>query len=716
MESNDVWPGSPRPLGATFDGSGVNFAVYSRDAEAVDVCLYAPDDPGREIARLRLPEQTEQVFHGYVPGLQPGALYGLRVHGPYEPAQGLRFNPNKLLIDPYARALHGAIDWSKHVFGYVLGGEEGDLARDDQDSAAGCPRGVVVAGGFDWGADASPRHPWRKTILYEAHVRGLTMRHPEVPPELRGTYAGLASPPILQHLQRLGVTAIELLPVHESVDDSFLTDRGLRNYWGYNTLGFFAPEQRYAADRSPGGAVREFREMVRAFHAAGIEVILDVVYNHTCEGNHLGPTLSWKGIDNRSYYWLMPDGRHYLDFTGTGNSLRFDSLPVAQMVADSLRYWVTEMHVDGFRFDLATVLGRSGDGTYHSNAAFFQIVLQDPVLSQVKLIAEPWDVGLGGYQLGHFPGSFREWNGKYRDAMRRLWRGDGSQAGEVGYRLTGSADLYEWSERRVNATINFITCHDGFTLHDLVSYSQKHNEANGELNRDGADDNASWNCGVEGETDDPAILELRARQKRNLLTTLFVSQGVPMLCAGDEIGHSQGGNNNAYCQDNEISWLSWELDDRRRALFDFTRRLIAFRGEEPVLQRRRHFRGEHVRDSRWKDLAWFRPDGKEMEGTDWDSPLTRALAFLLGGDAIPTPDERGQRIRGDAIFILLNASDEAIDFAFPGDEWGAEWTLAFDTARPEAGGEGQPTETIHAAATFRLNERSMAVFCHPLPG
>ena len=712
MDSPDIWPGSPLPLGATFDGNGVNFAVYSRDGASVEICLYAPDEPSREIARFALPEQTNQVFHGYLPGLQPGALYGLRVDGPYEPAEGLRFNRNKLLVDPYARALVGETDWSKHVFGYPLGDAGGDLVRDDSDSAPGCPRGVVMAGGFDWGDDRRLDTPWRRTIIYEAHVRGLTMRHPEVPPELRGTYAGLATPPVIDHLKRLGVTAIELLPVHESADDSFLTDRGLRNYWGYNTLGFFAPEQRYSSDRRPGGAVREFREMVRALHQAGIEVILDVVYNHTCEGNHLGPTLSWKGIDNRSYYWLMPgDRRHYLEFTGTGNSLRFDSPPVTQMVADSLRYWVTEMHVDGFRFDLATVLGRAGDGSYRSDAPFFQIVLQDPVLSRVKLIAEPWDTGMGGYQLGHFPGPVREWNGKYRDAIRRLWRGDEEQAGEVGYRLSGSADLYEWSERRIHASINFITCHDGFTLHDLVTYSHKHNEANGERNRDGADDNASWNCGVEGETDDPDIIALRERQKRNLLATLLLSQGVPMLCAGDEMGHTQSGNNNAYCQDNEISWLSWELDDRRRALLEFTSRLIRLRSEQPVLQRRRHFRGEHLWDSRWKDLAWFRPDGSEMEGSDWESPHIKTLGFVLGGDAIPTPDERGQRIRGDALFVLLNAHDQPLDYVFPGEEWGAEWSLAFDTSSPVASGT-----VAGAGSSFRLNGRSVAVFLHRMAG
>ncbi len=705
MGTREVWPGRPYPRGAMFDGTGVNFAVFSQVATRVEVCIFDAANPGKEIDRFDLPVNTDFTWHGYVPGLEPGTLYGFRVHGPYEPEKGHRCNPFKLLVDPYAKALHGEVDWKQPVFGYTLGHPQQDLMRDEQDSAAGVPKSVVVSDFFDWGNDRRPDVPWRKTVIYEAHVRGLTMRHPRIPEHLRGTYAGLAHPEMIDHLQKLGVTAVELLPVHESADDSFLNDKGLSNYWGYSTLGFFAPEQRYASRRTPGGAVAEFKAMVKALHAAGIEVILDVVYNHTCEGNHLGPTLSLKGIDNATYYWTMPDPRYYLDFTGCGNSVNASHAQTARLIVDSLRYWVNEMHVDGFRFDLATVLGRENKGEFNPEAPIFQIIAQDPVLSHVKLIAEPWDVGLGGYQVGGFPAPWREWNGKYRDALRRYWKGDENLAAEMGYRLTGNADLYAEARRKPQASINFVTAHDGFTLHDLVTYSQKHNEANGEHNRDGADDNQSWNCGVEGETDNAEVVALRERQKRNLLASLFLSTGVPMIVSGDEMGRTQKGNNNAYCQDNELSWVDWNLDDRRLALLEFTSRLIQFRHRQPVLQRRRFFRGEHIWDSEYKDLTWFRPDGTEMSPEDWRKPFVRSLAFLLGGDAIPTLDERGQRIIGDALLVLLNAHHEPVRFTVPLPAEGSRWVIEFYTAD-----DGRGPEEPVPAGPFELIGRSLAVF------
>ncbi|MBN1205269.1 MAG: glycogen debranching protein GlgX [Myxococcaceae bacterium] len=706
----EVWPGKPYPRGATYDGTGVNFALYSQVATRVEVCLFDPAPPSRELARFELPEVTEFVWHGYVPGMEPGTLYGFRVHGPYEPLRGHRCNPHKLVVDPYAKALHGKVDWKKPVFGYTLGHADQDLTRDEQDSAPGAPKGVVVSDFFDWGNDRRPDVPWRKTVIYEAHVRGLTMRHPAVPEHLRGTYAGLAHPAVIEHLLKLGVTAVELLPVHEAADDAFLNDRGLSNYWGYNTLNYFAPEQRYASRRAPGAQVAEFKSMVKALHAAGIEVLLDVVYNHTCEGNHLGPTLSLKGIDNAAYSWLMPEARYYRDFTGCGNSLNASLPQAAKLIADSLRYWVTELHVDGFRFDLATTLGRMGAGEFSPSAPLFQIINQDPVLNRVKLIAEPWDVGHSGYQVGHFPAPWREWNGKYRDALRRYWKGDENLAGEVGYRLAGSSDLYQEARRRPQAGINFVTAHDGFTLHDLVTYSHKHNEANGEANRDGADDNQAWNCGVEGETDDAHIIALRERQKRNLLASLFLSQGVPMLVAGDEMGRTQGGNNNAYCQDNPLSWVDWNLDARRKALLEFTSRLIQFRHRQPVLQRRRFFLGEHIWDSHFKDLTWYRPDGTEMSPRDWEKPFVRSLAFLLGGDAISTLDERGRRIFGDALLVLLNAHHEPVRFTLPRAAHGRHWVLEFHTADDARGPEPlQP-------GPLELTGRSLAALREASPG
>ncbi|HZH02866.1 MAG TPA: glycogen debranching protein GlgX [Myxococcaceae bacterium] len=700
----EVWPGNPFPRGATFDGSGVNFSLFSRVATRVEVCLFDPAHPQRELGRFDLPEATDFAWHGYVPGLEPGTLYGFRVHGPYAPEQGHRCNPAKLLVDPYAKALLGEPDWKKPVFGYPLGGKRQDLEVDTQDSSPGVPRSVVVSEFFDWSGDRRPEVPWRKTVIYEAHVKGFTRRHPGVPENLRGTYAGMGHPAAIEHLKMLGVTAVELLPVHESADDSFLNDKGLSNYWGYNTLGFFAPEQRYASRKTPGAQVAEFKGMVKALHLAGIEVILDVVYNHSCEGNHLGPTLSLKGIDNASYYWLMPDKRFYLDFTGCGNSLNVSNPDCARLILDSLRYWVSEMHVDGFRFDLATVLGRIGKGAFDRNAAFLQIIAQDPVLSRVKLIAEPWDVGLGGYQVGGFPAPWREWNGKYRDSIRRYWKGDENLAGEVGYRLAGSADLYQGEKRRPQASINFITAHDGFTLHDLVTYGEKHNEANGERNQDGSDDNQSWNHGVEGETDDPEVIALRERQKRNLMATLMLSQGVPMIVGGDEMGRTQGGNNNAYCQDNEISWLDWNLDERRKSLLAFTARLIRFREGQPVLQRRRHFRGDYIWDSASRDLVWLRPDGSEMNSEDWQKAWLRAMAFMLGGDAIPTLDERGQRVTGDALLVLINAHHEPVNFRLPEPPPSSRWALEFDTR------DGQfSTSPQDAGKNYELIGRSLAV-------
>ncbi len=706
-----IWPGRPAPLGATPDGEGTNFAVYARHADAIDLCLHDPADPSRETRRVRLTERTGHVWHVYLPGVGPGALYGYRAHGRYEPAAGHRYNPAKLLVDPYARALSGEADLLGPVHGYRLDATEEDLAPDDQDDAAHVPRSVVVGNHHDWGDDRPPRTPWHRSIIYEVHVRGFTMRHPEIPPELRGTYAGFAAPPAIEHLTRLGVTAVELLPVHEFVDDRFLRARGLVNYWGYSTLGFFAPAQRYASRGSRGEQVAEFRDMVKALHRAGIEVILDVVYNHTCEGNHLGPTLSLKGLDNRTYYRLSAESpRHYADYTGTGNSLDLTQPQTLKLVLDSLRYWVTEMHVDGFRFDLAVTLSRDPD--LHDEASrFLAAVHQDPVLEQVKLIAEPWDVGPDGYQVGGFPVIWSEWNGKYRDAARRFWKGDERQQGEMGYRLTGSADLYEPAGRKIYASVNFVTAHDGFTLRDLVSYQEKHNEANGEDGRDGSDEHHSWNCGVEGETDDPAVLALRARQQRNLLATLLVSQGVPMITAGDEMGKTQGGNNNAYCQDNEISWLDWDLDDRRRALLDFTRRMIRLRLSQPVLQRRRFFRGGHLWDSSLKDLAWFRPDGTEMTEADWNRPFARSIAFLLGGDAIATPDERGERITGDTLLLLLNAHHEDVTYLCPPVEWGSRWEVLADTA----GEHDHEGDLVEARGTVAVTARSVVILARPEP-
>ena len=672
-----VHPGKPYPLGATWDGAGVNFAIFSENGAAVDLCLF--NDAGDvEKRRIRLPEQTAHVFHGYVVGVAPGQLYGYRVHGDYAPERGDRFNPAKLLVDPYARAIAGKVDHREAVHGYTLDQPRADLLRDDRDSARGTPKGVVIDDAFPWGGDRPPSTPWPDTVIYEMHVKGFSARHPDIDESIRGTYAALTTPAAIAHFTQLGVTAIELMPVHDSVDDGFLVKKGLSNYWGYNTLGFFAPDARFSSAGDRGGQVRDFKAMVKALHAAGIEVILDVVYNHTCEGNHLGPTLSLRGIDNRSYYRLLPDNpRFYKDYTGTGNSLNMLHPQTIKLIMDSLRYWVQEMHVDGFRFDLASTLARELHDVDRLSA-FFDVIHQDPILSVTKLIAEPWDVGEGGYQVGNFPVLWTEWNGRYRDTVRRYWIGAESHVKELGYRLTGSSDLYQDDGRKPYASINFVTAHDGFTMHDLVTYQAKHNEANGEGNRDGENDNNAWNCGVDGETSDEAINELRDRQKRNLLATLFLSQGVPMLVAGDELSRTQRGNNNAYCQDNELSWLDWRLDEHKRALLRFTAKMISLRKAHPVLRRRRFFQGVHVRGSDLKDLAWFRPDGEEMTGKDWDRP-NKSIGFLLGGDAINSLDERGQPVIDDTLLVVLNGDRAPCRFRLPNFEWARHWEVLVDT-------------------------------------
>ncbi|MBI2388251.1 MAG: glycogen debranching protein GlgX [Deltaproteobacteria bacterium] len=695
-----VLPGRHQPLGATWDGRGVNFAVWSSHASAIDLCLFDPESL-RETMRIRLPETTAHVFHGYVPGLGPGALYGYRAHGPWDPERGHRFNAAKLLVDPYARALAGRVDHRHHVLGHVA---SNDLLRDLHDSAGGCPKGVVVDDRFDWEGDRAPDVPWTDTVLYEVHLKGMTARHPDVAPGLRGSYAGFASEPVIAHLKKLGVTSVELLPIHQAIDDAFLFEKGLTNYWGYQTLGYFAPDNRFSSSGDRGGQVREFKKMVKRLHAAGIEVILDVVFNHTCEGNHLGPTLCFRGLDNAAYYWLGDQRRLYADFTGTGNSLDPRHPQVLKLVMDSLRYWVTEMHVDGFRFDLATTLGRTSRG-FSPHAPFFDIVHQDPVLARAKLIAEPWDVGEGGYQVGGFPQPFAEWNGKYRDNVRRFWAGYEPHRRELGFRVTGSSDLFQASGRRPYASINFVTAHDGFPMADLVSYERKHNEANGEGNRDGDPNNNAWNCGVEGPTSDPEIVVIRRKQVRNMLSTLLLSQGVPMLLGGDEIGRTQRGNNNAYCQDNEVSWFDWDLDDERRALLEFTAKLVSLRREHPVLRRRRFFQGVHVRGSEFKDLAWFRPDGEEMTRHDWDS-AGRAIAFLLGGDAILGLDDQGRPIEGDSLLVLINGERAERTFRLPAVEWGADWEWLVDTAHDSTRAADRPS---HARDEVLLEALSIVV-------
>jgi isoamylase len=695
-----VWPGRPYPLGATWDGEGVNFSLFSEHAQKVELCLFDPKGR-REISRIPLRWQTDQAWHCYLPEARPGQLYGYRVHGPYKPADGLRFNPHKLLLDPYAKAFAGELRWSDAHFAYKVGSKQEDLSFDRRDNASGMPKCKVIDASFTWGDDRPLRTPWHDTVIYEVHVKGFTMLHPEVPTPLRGTYAGFTTEPVLAYLKRLGVTAVELLPVHTFVDDRLLVAKGLRNYWGYNSVGFFAPDMRYSAS---GSVVDEFKTMVKRLHSAGIEVILDVVYNHTAEGNHLGPTLAFRGIDNAAYYRLMPDARYYMDYTGCGNTLNMRHPRVLQLIMDSLRYWVQEMHVDGFRFDLASALARELHEVDRLGA-FFDIIHQDPVLSQVKLIAEPWDLGEGGYQVGNFPVGWTEWNGKYRDTVRAYWKGDGGLIGELAYRLTGSSDLYERGGRKPYASINLITAHDGFTLNDLVSYNTKHNDANQENNRDGSDHNLSWNCGAEGPTDDPAIKGLRQRQKRNLMATLLLSQGVPMLVAGDEVNRSQDGNNNAYCQDNPVSWMRWDLALEDRELLAFVRETIALRRQHPIFRRRYFFQGREIRGTGVKDVVWLRPDGQEMGDQEWKAAAAHCLGLLLAGEGLEEHDERGRRVTDEDFLLLLNAHHEPIPFALPAFTSGHNrWEVVVDTF------DGARRGQRHVAAErYTLQARSLVL-------
>ncbi|MEV5650051.1 glycogen debranching protein GlgX [Nocardia sp. NPDC052254] len=685
-----VWPGTTYPLGASYDGAGTNFSVFSEVADLVELCLI--DRDGGE-HRIPLDEVDGCVRHAYLPTVAPGQRYGFRVHGPYDPERGLRCDSSKFLLDPYGKAFSGHFspDPALHTFG--------------ADTLGHTMTGVVVNPYFDWAGDRAPRRPYHETVIYEAHVKGLTMTHPAIPPRLRGTYAGIAHPAIIEHLLSLGVTAIELMPVHQFLHDRILLDRGLRNYWGYNSFGYLAPHHGYAADPRPGAAITEFKAMVRALHGAGIEVILDVVYNHTAEGNHLGPTIGLRGIDNAAYYRLAEDDpAHYVDYTGTGNSLNVRHPHTLQLIMDSLRYWVLEMHVDGFRFDLAAALARELHDVDRLST-FFDLVQQDPVVSQVKLIAEPWDVGEGGYQVGNFPGLWTEWNGRYRDTVRDYWRGRPATLGEFASRFTGSSDLYEATGRRPGASINFVTAHDGFTLRDLVSYNDKHNLANGEDNRDGEDHNRSWNCGIEGPTDDPEVCALRDRQSRNMIATLALSQGTPMLLHGDEIGRTQHGNNNAYCQDAPLSWLDWAAAAKHTELLSFTRTAFALRRAHPVFRRRRFFDGRPAGGGRHRDIAWFTPGGTEMTTADWDTGFARSLAVLLNGDAIAEPGPRGERVRDDSFLLCFNAHDAPLDFAVPGPEFGAHWSVALDCSTPT----GRADATYPAAATIAVPARCLLV-------
>ena len=702
--TREVWPGNPYPLGATFDGAGTNFSLFSEAAERVELCLF--DEEGRE-RRVELPETTAFCWHGYLPEVKPGQRYGFRVHGPWAPKRGLRCNPAKLLLDPYAKAVEGRVDWGPAAFAHRMDDPE-TVARDDADSAPIVPKSVVVAPYFDWGEDRAPRTPLHRSVIYEVHVKGFTMRHPEVPEGLRGTYGGMAHPAAIDYLRELGVTAVELLPVHQFVHQKFLVDKGLVNYWGYDSIAYLAPHNGYSAAGQRGEQVAEFKGMVKALHAAGIEVILDVVYNHTAEGNHHGAALAFRGIDNPAYYRLEPeDPRFYQDYTGTGNSLNMRHPHVLQLIMDSLRYWVLEMHVDGFRFDLAAALAR-GLHEVDRLSAFFDLIQQDPVVSQVKLIAEPWDVGEGGYHVGNFPPLWSEWNGKYRDTVRDYWRGSDSTLGEFAYRFTGSPDLYQDDSRRPLASVNFVTAHDGFTLGDLVSYERKHNAANGEGNADGESHNRSWNCGVEGDTDDPAILALRERQTRNFLATLLLSQGVPMLLGGDEFGRTQRGNNNAYCQDNELSWFDWQLTEVNAALLEFTRRLVAFRHEHAAFRRRRWFQGRPVKGT--ADIEWYKPDGATMTEEDWKTGFVKSVGVFLNGKAIPSPDPRGRRIVDDDFLLLFNAHYEPLDWTLP-EALHSDFRSVLDTAHggflaePHLPLEGRRLRTI---------ERSVVVLMRPL--
>jgi isoamylase len=703
----NIYPGKPYPLGASWDGSGVNFALYADNASGVELCLFRSVKDETEFKKIKLTERTHNIWHVYVDNAGPGQLYGYRVHGPYEPLNGHRFNPYKLLIDPYAKAIAGTIDWSDALFGYEIGHPDEDLSFSEIDSAPFVPKSVVIDHNFDWGGDKPMMIPYHKSIIYEAHVKGFTKLHPDIPSEIRGTYAGLGHPVTIKYLRDLGVTAIELMPVHHFISDRHLNERGLYNYWGYNTIGYFAPDVRYSATGILGEQVIEFKNMVKELHKAGIEVILDVVYNHTGEGSHMGPTISFRGIDNASYYRLTEDKRYYMDYTGTGNTLNANLPNVLRLMMDSLRYWITEMHVDGFRFDLASTLARE---LHEVNrlSAFFDIVHQDPTISQVKLIAEPWDVGEGGYQVGKFPQGWAEWNGLYRDCIRDFWRGADSILGEFAARFTGSPDLYEGDYRRPTASINFVTAHDGFTLEDLVSYNEKHNEANYEKNQDGESHNRSWNCGQEGPTDDPIVLELRKRQKRNFLTTLFLSQGVPMLVAGDELSRSQKGNNNAYCQDNEISWLNWKHADKE--LLEFTQKLIHLRKKHPAFCRRRWFQGQPIKGIGLEDIAWFLHDGNEMDEEHWNKHFAKSLGVFLFGKGLHAVGPRGEHIIDDSFYVIFNGHHDSLQFKLPPEKYGREWTKVLDTSTPSIG----HLEKYKADEIVEAEGRSVILLCHQL--
>jgi len=710
MSQHNPRPGQPYPPGATWDGEGVNFAIFAENAEGVELCLYDPETE-QETDRIPLNARTDLTWHIYIPGIGPGQLYGFRVQGPYEPTEGLRFNPNKLLLDPYAKALSGTVQPEDALYGYEIGHEQEDLSFDTRDSAPVLPKCLVVDSGFDWENDSSPDIPLHDSIIYELHVKGFTELHPDIPGELRGTYAGLSSEPALEYFHSLGITAVELMPIHQFVSERFLVEKGLTNYWGYNSIGYFAPDVRYSSSGTMGQQVTEFKEMVKTFHANGIEVILDVVYNHTAEGNHLGPTLSFRGIDNPAYYRLTEENRrYYTDYTGTGNTLNMMHPNSLRLIMDSLRYWIQEMHVDGFRFDLASALARELHDVDRLGA-FFDIIHQDPVISQVKLIAEPWDVGEGGYQVGNFPHGWAEWNGKYRDTMRDFWRGKEQMLSQFATRFTGSADLYQDDYRLPSASVNFITAHDGFTLRDLVSYNDKHNEANQEENKDGTDDNRSWNCGVEGPTDDPEVNALRRRQQRNFLVTLLLSQGVPMVLSGDELGNTQEGNNNAYCQDNEISWIQWEQADGD--LLEFTRDLIHFRRQHPVFHRARWFRGEEVEGNGLRDIEWFHPDGERMSDAQWKEWAGNAIGLFLNGEGILARDPLGETITDDNFFIALNAMPESITFTLPPENYGQDWQEILSTAN-ESGLHSKENQ-LSAASHIEVPSRSVLLFTQSEP-
>jgi len=709
-----VRPGSPAPLGATWKGDGVNFALFSENAERVDVCLFDEQDLTKPANVITLPERTTQVWHGFIPEVQPGTLYGFRVHGPFDPERGLRFNSSKLLLDPYARAISGSVTWDDSVYSYQFDDPEDDLSVSDVPNDQWVPKAVVIDPSFDWQDDSAPAHPWSDTVIYEVHVKGFTKLHPAVPNELKGTYLGLSHPAAIGYLTELGITAVELLPVHAFVDDQFLVQKGLRNYWGYSTLGFFSPEGRYASSTDGEVQVNEFKEMVKALHAANIEVILDVVFNHSCEGNHLGPTLSLRGIDNSSYYRLLPEKpRYYMDLTGTGNTLNLAHPQVLKMVTDSLRYWVEEMHVDGFRFDLAATLGREHN-EFDPHGGFFDAIHQDPLLSQVKLIAEPWDIGEDGYQVGNFPLIWSEWNDRFRDGVRTFWLTDHDGPADFGYRLSGSSDLYEQSGRGTRASINLISTHDGFTLQDLVSYDEKHNDANGEHSRDGNDHNISANYGAEGPTNDPAILALRERQKRNMMVSLLFAQGVPMICGGDEIGRTQDGNNNAYCQDDETSWYDWHLDEDQHAFHDFVSHVLGVRRDHPILRLRGFFKGRPTVPNSIKDLTWFQPDGQEMADGNWTDPSCRALGIRIAGNTIDELDEMGFPITTPTLLLIINASESDLSFSLPEvarDQSVDSWKVLVDTDSPS----GTSDATLLEHTEIALKSRTV-MLCEGLDG